>query len=116
MARTYLFFRPARLPLAPGELDAATVLHIEDTPQLRPSLERVFPGVSWNEGGEGRATLAGEWYELQLPASPADTLSLRCSLRAQHDAVIQGVCDRLGWLAFDDQPLCFQPHRPPMPA
>jgi hypothetical protein len=27
---------------------------------------------------------------------------------------VQRICNLTGWLAFDEQPLCFQPHQAPM--
>ena len=116
MARTYLFFHPARLPLEADELDESTVTSLFDTPALRTSLEAAFPGVKWSPDGIGHAQFEGHRYELWLPVTDDRTLSMRCTLRADHSALVQSLCDRFGWLAFDEEPLCFQPHRPPMPA
>ena len=116
MARTYLFFHPARLPLEADDLDETTVASLLDTPALRASLEAAFPGLKWGHDGIGHAQFEGHRYELWLPAPNERTLSMRCTLRADHSALVQSLCDRFGWLAFDEEPLCFQPHRPPMPA
>lgn len=116
MARTYLFFRPTRLPLKTEDLSEATVSMLQDGPEVRAALEQAFPGLAWQPDHVGQATVEGNWYELRLPASPAETLSLRCSLRVDHSGFVQALCDRLGWLAFDERPMCFQPHQDPMPA
>ena len=115
MARGYLFFRPLRLPLEPHELSGETVLPLSDPDEIRSGLERIVPGLAWRDEHEAMATLDGRWLEFRLPRGEADTLSLRCSLRADHTDLVQGFCDALGWLAFDESPMCFQPHRPPLP-
>ena len=114
MARGYLFFRPSHLPLEPHELSDETVLLLCDSDEIRAGLERVVPDLDWSTEHEGRATVDGRWLEFRLPQGEAKTLSLRCSLRADHTDLVQGFCDVLGWLAFDDEAMCFQPHRPPM--
>jgi hypothetical protein len=58
----------------------------------------------------------GNWYEAHLPETTENTLSVRCSLRVSHDELVQELCDRFGWLAFDERPTCFQPKRAPFPA
>jgi hypothetical protein len=116
MARTYLFFRPASLPLETGELSETTVLNLEDSPSLRVNLEQVLPGLAWQSQHNGQATVAGNWYEVRLPQASAETLVLWCSLRVDHSAFVQDLCNRLGWLAFDERPMCFQPHRSPIRA
>lgn len=115
MARTYLFFRPIVLPLTRSELDSSTLLNLEDTLSLRVTLEQIFPDLLWRSQYAGQATVAGNWYEVRLPQAPNDTLVLRCSLRVDHSAFVQDICNRLEWLAFDEQPLCFQPNYHPMP-
>ena len=115
MARTYLFFRPLRLPLSSQDLNAETVLPLNDAVYVRSSLERMLPAIAWEGGSIGRAEFEGKWLEFSL-GSEGDTLSMRCSLRADYEPVVQRLCDELGWLAFDEQPLCYQPHRPPVPA
>ena len=116
MACTYLFFQPARLPLEPDDLAEATVLSVTDTSELRARLEQAFPGLQWQSRHRASAVVQGHWYELHLPEAPASTLSLRCSLRVDHGEFVQDLCDRFGWLAFDERPMCFQPHRAPFPA
>lgn len=115
MAYTYLFFRPRRLPLAPHELSAETVLPLRDAAAVRAALEGAVPGIDWVSDREGRAEAEGRWMEFHLDPD-AGTLALRCSLRADYREIVQRLCDELGWLAFDEQPLCYQPHQPPMPA
>lgn len=116
MARTYLFFQPARLPLGAPELDSTTVVPLRDEPSLRRALERVFPGLTWRTEHLGSANIEGDWLEVRIPQTPSNTLSVRCSLRADHSALVQSVCDQLGWLAFDDRPYCYQPGQQPFPA
>lgn len=114
MARSYLFFQPSRLPLASHELAADTTLNI-DTAAARTALSQAYPGMEWADEEEGRVVDGGRWLEFRLPTGDL-TLRLRCSLRADHGDIVQGLCDRFGWLAFDEKPQCYQPHRPPMPA
>ncbi len=116
MASTWLFFRPARLPLAPHELDATTVLTMADDAAVRDALAQAFADLVWESAHAARATHEGQWLEWRLPQAATSTLSLRCSLRADHAVLAQSLCDRFGWLAFDEQALCFQPHRDPMKA
>jgi hypothetical protein len=115
MARGYLFFRPSRLPLESHELSEETVLSLSDRDEVRSDLERLVPGIQWVNDDQGRATVDGRWLEFTLPSVALDALSLRCSLRADYTDFVQGLCDELGWLAFDERCMCFQPHRPPMP-
>lgn len=114
MARTYSFYRPARLPLETHELSRETVLPLCDPDEIRSGLQGVVPGLAWRDGHEANAIVSGRWLEFQLPHGEDGTLSLRCSLRADHSDIVQALCDALGWLAFDERPMCFQPHRAPM--
>jgi hypothetical protein len=114
MARGYLFFRPVRLPLDAHELSHETVLALSDPDEIRSALQRIVPGLEWRDEQVANATLDGRRLEFRLPQGDADTLSLRCSLRADHTDLVQSFCDALGWLAFDEQPMCYQPHRPPI--
>ena len=113
MAQTYLFFQPVRLPLEMAELSETTLINLEDSPSLRANLERFFPGLAWQSQQFGQATVAGNWYELRLPQVSTETLALRCSLRTDHSAFVQDLCNQSGWLAFDGGPACFQPHHSP---
>lgn len=116
MARTYLFFQPSRLPLASNELDATTVLGLAAEPRVKSAIEQALPGLSWQTNSFGRASLQGNWYEVHLPETAEQTLSLRCSLRTEASSIVQRICDLTGWLAFDEHPMCFQPNKAPMPA
>jgi hypothetical protein len=116
MAYTYLFFQPSRLPLEAGELDASTALNMANTNEVRAMVEQAFPGLAWQSQHRGHATVQGNWYEIHLPETAEHTLSVRCSLRVDHARFVQSLCDRFGWLAFDEQPMCFQPNRAPFPA
>ncbi|MBV9773031.1 MAG: hypothetical protein JO040_03740 [Gemmatimonadetes bacterium] len=115
MAYTYLFFHPLRLPLASHELSGETVLPLDDPAAVRSALEEVIPGIRWVSAREGRTEVQGQWMEFFLRPE-VGTLGLRCSLRADYQPIVQRLCDELGWLAFDEQPVCYQPHRLPMPA
>jgi hypothetical protein len=115
MSTSYLFFRPTRLPLQSDELNEETVVPLGDAAAVRQALARVLPDIAWDEG-TGKAQWEGHWLEFTAPGQADDTLSMRCSLRADYTPLVQRLCDELGWLAFDDQPRCFQPQRPPMPA
>lgn len=117
MAYSYLFFRPARLPLASADLSESTVLPFVDAEQVRASLERHVPGVQWESATEGRAEMDGWWLELRVLEDRGGVcLSMRCSLRHDYRDVVQGICDACGWLAFDQTPECYQPHLAPMRA
>ncbi|HEU4566138.1 MAG TPA: hypothetical protein VFS05_15865 [Gemmatimonadaceae bacterium] len=117
MSYTYLFFRPARLPLATEELSEHTVLPFPDAHELRACLERHFPGLEWESPEWGRADVDGRWLELSVGEDAGGaSLSIRCSHRADYGDIIQRLCDSHGWLAFDETPTCYQPHHPPMPA
>lgn len=115
MAHSYFFFRPARLPLTSSELSGETVLPLKDTAAVRASLAQALPGMKWKTAGEGHATIDGMWVEFLLNPITG-SVSLRCSQGNDYRAIVQQLCDRLGWLAFDQQPLCYQPGLPPMPA
>lgn len=116
MASLILFFQPARLPLAPEDLGGDIVQNLAASPELRAQVEQAFPGLAWQGPHRARAEAQGNWYEVQLPEATDQTLALRCSLRVDHGRFVQSLCDRFGWLAFDEQPLCYQPHRAPIPA
>src|SRR5262245_59379172 len=115
MAYTYLFFRPLRLPLQAHELSETTVLALEDAAAVRAALDSALPAIAWKDE-RGRADIDGQWVEFYLPGGQRQTLALRCSLRADYRAIVQRLCDRLGWLAFDEQAMCYQPHGTPMRA
>lgn len=115
MAYTYLFFRPARLPLEPEDLGADTTQLLNDPVEVRAALARVLPQLVW-KGEEGKGDWDGHWLEFYARSGEARTLSLRCSLRADYAPLVQRLCDELGWLAFDEAARCYQPGRAPMPA
>ena len=113
MSQGFMFFRPARLPLTPEELSEETVLRLTGAPEIRASLERHFGAVEWVDEQHGRADADGRWIEMTVRDDPAlPGLSLRCSLRADYGDVVQALCDRFGWVAFDDKPALYQPHQP----
>ena len=116
MSRTYLFFRPAKLPLASTELGETTVLNLEDSAKLRSDIEHAFHRVEWDSKYAATATYHEDWYEISVPDDAAKTLAIRCSLKVDHTGFVQQLCDQFGWLAFDEEPQCYQPNRPPMPA
>jgi hypothetical protein len=115
MAASYLFFRPTRLPLESDELNEETAVPLSDPAEVRVALARVLPDIAW-EGETGTTQWEGQWLEFSAPGQADDTLSMRCSLRADYAPLVQRLCDELGWLAFDNQPRCFQPGRAPMAA
>jgi hypothetical protein len=80
-------------------------------------LQQHLPELVWDDPDTGRAEVQGRWLEVHLHADGDGVmLVLRCSLRADYRDVVQGLCDALGWVAFDETPLCYQPHRTPIPA
>jgi hypothetical protein len=117
MSYTYLFVRPAKLPLDTSELSELTVLPLSDAEGIRASLERHVPGLRWDSATDARADVDGRWLELRLPeADDGDTLAMRCSLRHDYADIVQRLCDACGWVAFDQTPRCYQPHREPIAA
>lgn len=116
MSQTYLFFQPTRLPLGTHELESATVVPLRDDPSLRRALEQLLPGLTWQSEHLASANVGDNWLEIRIPQASDSTLGIRCSLRADHSAFVQGICDQLGWLAFDERPYCYQPGRAPVPA
>lgn len=112
MAYCYLFFEPRRLPLTAQDLSEETVVSLNDRDVAREALSRVMPEIEWVDQ-TGKATINGMWFEFNLPGDGRDTLSLRCSLRADYRAIVQHICDELGWVAFDERPMCYQPHQTP---
>jgi hypothetical protein len=89
---------------------------VTDTPELSAKVEQAFPGLQWQSPHRASAVAGGNWYEVHLPEGAGNTLSVRCSLRVDHGGFVQELCDRFGWLAFDERPMCFQPHRAPFAA
>lgn len=117
MSSTYLFFQPARLPLTTEELSPDTVLVLRDVDHIKAQLARVLPHLAWALPTWGHATALGHPVEFHLPEDPSDgPLALHCSLRVDYTAWVQSLCDTLGWLAFDERPMCLQPHGPSFPA
>lgn len=117
MAYTYMFFRPAYLPLTSEALSAATVLPLLQHDEIRTGLQQHLPGLVWDSALVGRAESQDRWIEVSLgDGGESAGLMLRCSQRADYTDVIQQLCDRTGWIAFDQTPLCFQPHHAPIPA
>lgn len=115
MAYTFLFFEPSRLPLEPDELMEAA-MPFADAAEVRAKLAQHFPGLRWADDSTAQVEAGGRWLEFHLrDEDDGSHLSLRCSLRADYRDVVQGLCDAFGWVACDETPLCFQPHRPPMP-
>ncbi|AEG92275.1 hypothetical protein [Ramlibacter tataouinensis] len=114
MAKSYLFLKPATLPLVASELSADSVGPI-DPGEVERSLKEAVPQLVWENATQASGEVEEGWIEFSQTGEGASrTLSLRCSLRADYTALVQRLCDRYGWVAFDDTPLCFQPHRPPM--
>ncbi|MGV3679028.1 MAG: hypothetical protein ACO1PM_04815 [Acidovorax sp.] len=117
MACTYLFFRPARLPLSTGELSPETVLPLRGIDHIKECLAQVAPDLEWIGPTWGSATVLGNALEFHLPEDLFEgTLAMRYSLRTDYTPWVQSLCDRLGWLAFDERPMCLQPHGPAFPA
>lgn len=112
MAYTYLFFQPARLPLSTEELSADTVLVLRDADHVRQCLTQVAPDLEWTPPW-GYTTALGHRVTFHLSE---ESLAMHCSLRVDYTPWVQSLCDRLGWLAFDERPMCLQPHGPAFPA
>lgn len=127
MSRSYLFLAPQALPLTPEQLSEETVRPFPSPDLVRAGLATALPDLVWSDATPdgtlafGVATRDRAPYECSVrpDATAPDggvVLSVRCSGRVDSAAFIQALCDATGWVAFDDRPQCFQPHRPPMPA
>ncbi|EJE53938.1 hypothetical protein PMI14_01150 [Acidovorax sp. CF316] len=117
MACTYLFFRPARLPLSTNGLSPETVLMLRDTDHIKECLAQVAPGLEWVHPTRGQATALGHRVEFHLPEDLSQSPpAMHSSLRIDYTPWVQSLCDRLGWLAFDERPMCLQPHSSAFPA
>ena len=115
MSYTYLFFKPRRLPLSPGELSEESVEPLTNLDAVKASLNSVIPSLKWLPEGWARGeTQEGRWLEFNVASG--GTLAMRCSLRADYRAQVQDICDALNWVAVDEKPVCFQPHRDPIGA
>ena len=116
MSRSFMFFRPSRLPLTPEELSEETVQRLTGMPEIRASLDRHFGTIEWVDERHGRTDADGRWVELTVNDDPAlPGLSLRCSMRMEYGDVVQALCDRFGWVAFDETPALYQPGQPRTP-
>jgi hypothetical protein len=114
MAYSYSFMKPQRLPLVARDLDAASVLPLS-ADEAVAALNEALPGLRWTSDSEAAAELKEGWAEFRLHDDPAQGtwLSMRCSLRTDYSAAVQDLCDRFQWVAFDEAPRLFQPHRAP---
>lgn len=114
MATTYLFLKPARLPLLAAQMAADSVLPLEAA-EVGRCLREAFPALQWQGPTDASGECEQGWLEFHLmPAADGGALSMRCSLRADYRGTVQALCDRFGWVAFDEAAICFQPHRAPM--
>jgi hypothetical protein len=115
MAANYLFFRPASLPLIAEEMDESSVLPIAEAEAVR-CLTEAIPSLNWR-GSEATGEVAAGWVEFNVRIKPnGGALSMRCSLRADYSPLVQQLCDRFGWVAFNESATCFQPALPTMQA
>jgi len=116
VAKSYVFLKPAELPLVSGKLSAASVRPIESK-EVERSLKEALPELVWESATRASGEVEEGWVEFyQTGDGPARALSMRCSFRGDYTGLVQRLCDRYGWVAFDEAAICFQPHRPPMDA
>jgi hypothetical protein len=114
MAQTYLFLRPAQLPLVAAELDALSVLLLSQE-DVHCCLREAIPALHWTSPTEASGEVDEGWVEFRLqPEEDGGALAMRCSLRTDYRKTVQRLCDRFGWVAFDEAATCFQPHQAPM--
>lgn len=113
MSRSYLFLKPSALPLSAADLDESSVSPI-DPGDAVSSLKQAMPFLVWSSATEASGEAEEGWVEFSQPGE-GDTrsLALRCSLRSDYTPLVQGLCDRFGWVAFDETPALFQPQRRP---
>lgn len=123
MSRSYLFFAPLHLPLTPAALSEETVRGFTDRAEVQTMLGAHMPELAWNAGsGDALASAVvmqdDTPYEFTISCFTNDELivALRCSGRVNSEPFVQRICDATGWIAFDDRPFLFQPHRPPVEA
>lgn len=88
------------MPLGSDEIDRRTVLSVVHTPEVRAKREQAFPGLQWQSQHRGNGMIQCNWYEVHLPETAENTLSVRCSLRVSYGEFVQELFDRFGWLAF----------------
>lgn len=113
MAKSYLFLKPSALPLSAADLDESSTSPI-DCEHAVASLKQAMPFLVWSSATEASGEAQEGWVEFsQSGEGAARSLALRCSLRADYTSLVQGLCDRFGWVAFDETPALFQPHRAP---
>ena len=114
MAKTYLFLKPGELPLSASDLSAASVSPI-DAEEVATCLKQALPALAWSSATEASGETENGRVEFSQPGEGATrSLALRCSLRSDYSSLVQSLCDRFGWVAFDENSVMFQPHRTPM--
>lgn len=116
MAQSFMFMKPARLPLDAAQMQTDNALPLRAA-EIVPALEDTLPGLEWSSPTEARADTDAGWVEFRIHDEPGvgtgAWLAMRCSLRADYTHFVQRLCDWHGWIAFDEQPRLFQPHREP---
>lgn len=115
MAKSYLFMKPLALPLPADELTEASVAPIS-LMEAQNCLKQDMPLLVWTSTTEASGNIDQGWVEFTHTGEGSSrSLSLRCSLRSDCSDLVQGLCDRFGWVAFDEAPTFFQPFRSPSP-
>jgi hypothetical protein len=113
MAKSYLFLKPTHLPLSGGGLTAESVSPI-DSGEVAACLKQALPSLVWSSSTEASGESDEGWVEFAQPGEGAtQSLALRCSLRSDYTPLVQRLCDQFGWVAFDETPMLYQPHRAP---
>ena len=113
MAKSYLFLKPTKLPLSASSLTAESVAPIAPE-EVAAGLKQVLPSLAWLSSTEASGDVAEGWVEFSQPGEgPTRAIALRCSLCSDYNPFVQRLCDQLGWVAFDETPVMFQPHRAP---
>ena len=113
MAKTYLFLKPGKLPLLPTELTETSVSPL-GWDEAQACLKEALPTLVWSSDGGASGQAAQGWVEFAPPGKEGgESLSLRCSLGGDYAGLVQALCDRFGWVAFDEGPTLFQPFSPP---
>lgn len=113
MAKAYHFLKPSELPLSASDLTEESVSPI-DAEEVATRLKQALPSLAWSSPTEASGETENGWVEFSQPGEgSARSLALRCSLRSDYSSLVQSLCDRFGWVAFDETPVMFQPHRTP---
>lgn len=112
-SKSCIFLKPAELPLSAADPGAESVLPI-DAEEVSICLEQALPALTWSSATDASGEVGEGRVEFSRPGEHATrSLAPHCSRRSDCTPLVRRLCDQFGWVAFDESPLLFQPHRPP---